>query len=125
MFSLVLAACDNFSFSQDCLNTIENQGIKANNPGFISSTNIGDFLNGPYKITTLLFFLAGGLIAFYIVSAGIGLMTSQGNPAAVAANKQKIMNALFGVILMFAAYWIVQLAGIILGLPGITDTFPQ
>lgn len=125
MYSLVLAACDNFTFSVDCLNAVENQGVKSNNPGFLSSTNIGDFLNGPYKITNLLFFAAGGIIAFMVVSAGIGLMTSQGNPAAIASNKQKLMNALMGLILMFAAYWIVQLAGLILGLPGITDTFPQ
>ncbi|GEM_PF-627364 len=124
MLSTILAqGCSGFTFSQDCLQQIENQGIKPNNPGFISTNDIGDFFNGSYRITNLFFFFAGGVIAFYIISAGIGFMTSQGNPQAVAASKQKLINAFAGFFLLFSAYWIVQLAGAILGLEGITQTF--
>lgn len=119
MFGIVLAACDKFKFSVDCLDTIQQSA------GYQSPKDINALFEGPFGITALIFMIAGLLIGIYIISAGIGFMTSQGNPQAIAANRQKLINAFAGFILLFAAYWIVQLVGTILGLQGITQSFPQ
>lgn len=126
-FSTIFAApasnCEDFAFNVDCLSMIEAKGIMANNPGYLVRANIGSFFSGTFGITNLLFVVAGLLILFYTISAGIGFMTSQGDPAGVAANKQKLTNALAGFVLLLSAYWIVKLAATLLGLGGITATF--
>ncbi len=50
-------------------------------------------------------------------------MTSGGDPKAVQSAKSKITNALIGFVIVFAAYWIVQLIASILGLEAITNIF--
>lgn len=67
--------------------------------------------------------LAGILFLVYIVYGGISLMLSQGDPKAIESSKAKITNGLIGFIVVFCAYWIVQLAGNILGLNDIVNTF--
>lgn len=50
-------------------------------------------------------------------------MLSGGDPKKAAAAKSIISTAIMGIIIIFAAYWIVQLVGRILGLTQISLTF--
>ena len=70
-----------------------------------------------------LFPLAGILLLLYLLLGGFSLMTSGGDPKAVQGAKSKITNALIGFVIIFAAYWIVQLVASILGLEAITNIF--
>ncbi len=120
MLSTVLAqvAAPN-PFTKDTFTTLE-----GSIPGFrFAGGNVSAFFTGQYGISTLVFFVAGAIIVLYSISAGIGLMLSQGDPSAVSANKQKLTNAIVGFIIVFCAYWIVQIVGLILGAQGILDTF--
>lgn len=66
---------------------------------------------------------AGILLLFYLVIGGFSLMSSAGDPKAAQAAKGRITSALIGFVIVFAAYWIVQIVGIILGLPDIGKIF--
>lgn len=63
-----------------------------------------------------IFFFAGLALLIYIILGGYRLMFSQGDPKAIAEGKSKVTSALIGFIIIFTAFWIVQLAGSVLGL---------
>jgi hypothetical protein len=46
---------------------------------------------------------------------GLGLMTSAGDPKKVEASKHRITNAIIGIVIIFASYWIIQLVSTLLG----------
>lgn len=83
-------------------------------------TNIGMLISTALK---LVFPAAGILLLFYLVLGGFSLMTSGGDPKAMQAAKGRITSALIGFVIVFAAYWIVQIVGIILGLTDIQNIF--
>src|SRR5688572_3817050 len=56
------------------------------------------------------------LLLVYLVLGGLGMMTSKGDPKAMQAAQGKITNALLGFVIIFIAYFVVQLFGQILGL---------
>lgn len=92
------------------LNQIQKTALPNFNYGSSSLGNIvSDLL--PY-----LFSIAGILVLIYLIFGGIQLMTSAGDPKAVESAKGKITNALIGFVIVFAAYWIVQIVGGVLGL---------
>ena len=74
-------------------------------------------------ILPYIFFFAGLLLLIYIIIGGYRLMFSQGDPKSIADGKTKVTQALIGFIIIFAAYWIVQLVGMVLGLDAITNAF--
>jgi hypothetical protein len=82
--------------------------------------NIGSIIS---SFLNYLFPLAGILLLLYLLFGGFGLMTSGGDPKAVQGAKSKITNALVGFLIIFAAYWIVQLVASILGLEAIKNIF--
>lgn len=95
--------------------------IQGQIPGFkFASSTIGDILSAllPY-----IFAISGVLLLFFLVSGGIKLMTSRGDPKGIAQANSQIMFAVIGFLIVFAAYWITQLAGLTLNLKGITDIF--
>lgn len=67
--------------------------------------------------------IAGFLLLLYAVSAGYQILTSSGDPKALAQARDKITNAIVGFIIMFSSYWIVQLVARILKLQKIIDIF--
>lgn len=107
-------------FSKATFTTLE--GSIAPNFRF-AGANVSAFFTGQYGISTLVFFIAGAIIVLYSISAGLGLMMSRGDPAAVNSSKQKLTNAIVGFIIVFCAYWIVQIVGLVLGAQGILQTF--
>lgn len=69
------------------------------------------------------FTFAGILLLLYLLMGGFQLMTSQGNPKAVEAGKAKIMYALYGFVIVFIAFWIVQIIGLLFGIDAIATIF--
>ncbi len=94
------------------------QSAGLDSPNYPST--IGDVISTALKFV---FPAAGILLLVYLIAAGFSLMTSAGDPKAVAAAKGRITSALIGFIIIFAAYWIVQIVGIILGLGDIKTIF--
>lgn len=85
-----------------------------------NSANLGEIISGllPYLFTG-----AGLLLLLYLIYGGLQLMLSRGDPKAVESAKGKITGALIGFIIVFAAYWLVQIIASILGLKNILDIF--
>ncbi len=94
-----LAFGPNFNFKDATLGTIVQKAI----PWIFGSAGIG--------------------LLLYLIYGGFHLMTSGGEPKAMQEAKGKITNALVGFIIIFVAYWIVQIVGRVFGLTGITDIF--
>lgn len=89
---------------------------------------LGDLLstqNGIGLITpvALIFFATGLFFLINILLAGFALMTSAGNPQGIEAARVRITNSIVGLLLVFTAYFIVQIVGTVLNLPGITGEF--
>lgn len=57
----------------------------------------------------LIFSIAGIFLLLYLVWGGFDFLTSMGDPKKAASAQGKITNAVIGFVIIFAAYWIVQL----------------
>jgi hypothetical protein len=81
---------------------------------------LGEVVSGllPY-----LFAGAGLLLLLYLLLGGFQLMTSAGDPKKMQEAKGKLTNAFVGFIIIFIAYWLVQIVGTILGIEAITNIF--
>jgi hypothetical protein len=82
---------------------------------------LGDLTSVGSTITSLMdyvFVIAGILLLFMIIASGYTLMTSAGNPETMAKGKSRLTAALVGFILVFAAFWILQIVEVFLGVPG-------
>jgi hypothetical protein len=89
------------------------------NPVFTSNT-ISAIINR--SIPFILAFAGIGLL-LVIIGGGFTLLTSAGDAKKMEAGKQQITNGVIGFILILTAYWLVQIAGNILGFKSITDSF--
>jgi uncharacterized membrane protein YvlD (DUF360 family) len=78
-----------------------------------SQSTLGDIISAllPYLLT-----LAGLGLFLYLITAGFAYMTSAGDPKKTQAAREKITNALIGLIVIFVAYWLIQILEKILGL---------
>jgi len=68
-------------------------------------------------ISTILpnvFVVAGLIIFFFIVLGGFTMITNAGNPEKQKEGSQMLTGALIGFAIIFGAYWLVQLVGLIL-----------
>src|SRR5260370_264571 len=83
---------------------------------FNVDTSIGKIISAAIP---WIFTIAGMLLLIYLIFGGLQLMLSQGDPKAAGAAKSHITNALIGFVIIFIAYWVVQLFGLVLGLSGI------
>ncbi|OGM74287.1 hypothetical protein A2382_04465 [Candidatus Woesebacteria bacterium RIFOXYB1_FULL_38_16] len=109
------------NLAQIDFNALENAAA----PNFASGT-IGDLFSGSstaYNIVFLIFFFAGTLLLFYLIYGGFIIMTSRADPKKQQQAKGIITDAMTGFIIVFLAFFLVQLAGILLKLPGITNIF--
>lgn len=66
--------------------------------------------------------LAGLGLLLMIISAGYTFMTSAGDAKKMESGKQRLTYATLGFIIIFGAYWLVQILGIMFG-TGITSGF--
>lgn len=61
--------------------------------------------------------IAGIILLLFMVFGGISMIAGAGNqnPEQVAKGRQVVTSALIGFIIVFAAYWIVQLIEVLTG----------
>lgn len=90
--------------------------IKINDLGLSFGSIISSIL--PYIFT-----IAGIILLAYLIFGGFQFMLSGGDPKATQSAKSHITNALIGFVIIFVAFWIVQILGSIFGLTKITDIF--
>ena len=81
----------------------------------------GDLGGIIYKLIPYIFGAAGIALLIYIILGGYQIMISGGDPKNIAAGKSKITNAIVGFIIIFVAYWIVQIIATMLGLKTISQ----
>lgn len=70
------------------------------------------------NVLTAALSLAGIILIVYFIIGGIGIMAGAGNdnPEQAAKGKKAATSAAIGFVVVFAAYWIVQLIEVITGL---------
>lgn len=83
-------------------------------------TNLGAIISA---VIPYLFGAAGLLLLLYLIWGGFSYMLSQGDPKAAESAKQKITNALVGFVIIFVAYWLVQILGMVLGITQFQQIF--
>lgn len=87
---------------------------------FDTSLSLGNIVGNmiPYIFT-----IAGILLFLYLIWGGFDLMLSAGDPKKAQSANGKITGALIGFVIVFSAYWIVQLTANLLGIQVIKDIF--
>ncbi|HPT66384.1 MAG TPA: hypothetical protein PK257_03720 [Candidatus Woesebacteria bacterium] len=74
--------------------------------------SVGDIISGllPY-----VYVIAGIILLLMLISGGIGLMTSAGNPDKSKAARGKITGGLIGFAIIFISYFVAKIAEAVLG----------
>jgi succinate dehydrogenase/fumarate reductase cytochrome b subunit len=90
-------------------------GTTGSSSTFQSLTGVAALVSIFLKIA---FVLAGLILLFYFILGGIGMISSAGknDPKAAEQAKATITSAVIGFIVVFTAYWIVELIGKLLGI---------
>ncbi len=92
-----------------------NEGI-ANKTGYGS---IGEFITA---ILPNVLMVAGLLLFFLLIGGGFAIITSGNDPQQKAQGSKAITAAIIGFILVFAAFWIIQIVQYITGVPILEGT---
>jgi len=79
----------------------------------LKNSNIGDIIS---KVLPYVFVVAGLILLFMLILGGIQLMTSAGDPDKTKAGYGRIIHAFIGFIIVFVAYFVAQLAEVMLGI---------
>jgi len=77
-----------------------------------SSTKIAEIVS---LLLPYIFVIAGLLLLFSIISGGFSMMTAGDNVDGAKKAKLKITSALIGFVILFAAFWIMQIIEVMLG----------
>lgn len=66
-----------------------------------------------------IFVLAGIILLFLLIFGGVAIIlgAGKGNEERIQQGKQTITSALIGFLVVFAAYWIIQIVEIVTGIP--------
>lgn len=75
------------------------------------------------RAVPFVFAFAGIGLLLMILGAGFGMLTSAGDPKKLEGAKGRLTNAVIGFLIIFVSYWLVQLAGIVFGIPEIGTIF--
>lgn len=75
------------------------------------------------RAVPFIFAFAGIGLLLMLINAGFNFLTSAGDPKKLEMGKQRLTYAIVGFLVIFTAYWAVQLAGIIFGVAEIQSTF--
>lgn len=92
-------------------------------PAGFKFKNIAEVISGPTGIIQYVFVLSGIALLIVILSAGFTLLTSAGDAKAMEKGKKGLTNGIVGFLIIFVAYWLVQISGIVFGIKDITDIF--
>lgn len=86
------------------LPTPENQNLEGSGTGEEILSDIAQ------RVINIIFLLAGILAVIYLLWSGVQYITAGGNADRVKAARQGIINAVIGIIILFAAFFIVRFA---------------
>ncbi|HCM82471.1 MAG: hypothetical protein UW37_C0007G0024 [Candidatus Gottesmanbacteria bacterium GW2011_GWA2_44_17] len=75
------------------------------------------------KAFPFIFALAGVGLLLMIIAAGFTLMTSAGDAKKMESGKNRLTFAIVGFLVIFTAFWVVQLFGIMFGVEPIQKLF--
>ncbi|HBU21643.1 TPA: hypothetical protein DEB02_01725 [Candidatus Beckwithbacteria bacterium] len=67
-------------------------------------------------VIPFVFVIAGIILLGMIVAGGFTIFTSAGNPEKIKKGQGMIVSGLVGFLIIFAAYWIIELLQITLGI---------
>lgn len=70
------------------------------------------------RVLPFVFFGSAILLLIYMLTGGLQLMTSRGDPKGIATAWAKITNALIGFIIVFMAYFLTSIIGQMFGITG-------
>lgn len=99
------------------LNTIQQDAFGRSLP-----KNLADLINKS-NIFVYIFGAAGIALLIYMVTGGLQMMTSRGDPKAMQGAQAKITNALLGFVIIIIAFAVVTLIGQLFGLGSFADIF--
>jgi len=67
------------------------------------------------SLLTYVFPIAGLILLVMLILGGFELLTSGGNPDTVKAGQGKVVSALIGFLIVFVAWWLMQIIETVLG----------
>ena len=85
-----------------------------------NGVNIGSIIGSALQY---IFAFAGFALLLMLISAGFTFLTSAGDAKKMTAGKQRLTNAVLGFLIIFAAYWLVLIAGRIFGISEVGNIF--
>ncbi len=88
------------------LPTYEGTGFK------YADSNVGAIFG---DVLSYVYIFAGLILLLMLISGGVGLMTSGGNPDKMKAGYGRITSALIGFLIVFISYIVVKIVESILG----------
>ena len=100
--------------------TVNFPGLEQAASPHLAGLNIGTILS---RLLLYIFPFAGLIMLLYFLSGGYKYLLSRGDPKALAEAKGAITTAIIGFIIVFAAFWIVQIIGVAFGIEQITVIF--
>ena len=104
------------AFAQGLLDKINIQDAQNNIAPKIKLGNITDLLTGGFPLLNLIFFIIGLIFFVNLISAAWSYILSQGDAKKAAAGNTKLLNAIIGLIVVFASFVIVRVVASVLGL---------
>lgn len=84
-------------------------------------SSIGDFVT---RLIPFVFAVAGIGLLLMLISAGFSFLTSAGDAKKLEQGKGQLTYAVVGFLVIFVAYWIVQIAGYMFGITEFARIFP-
>jgi hypothetical protein len=88
-------------------------GYLINDPLSGKFSDLGDIIS---SLIPYIFGLAGLALLLILIWGGFEMMTSAGDPKKMESAKGRLTGAVVGFIIIFAAYWLVQILEVIFGL---------
>ena len=85
-------------------------------PASIGLPDIGTFGDLVSNIWELFLYGAGILLFFYFLLGGFKYLTAGGDDKAVQTAKKMLTNAITGILIIFATYWIVLIIQEVIGI---------
>lgn len=99
---------------------VNDADFDALNPLVIAGSTQADNFKTPggllNQVLVFAFPMAGLILFSMLLWGGFSMLSGSASKNSIEAGKQRITAALLGFLMLFVAYWIVQLAGTILGI---------
>ena len=104
------------------LQTLTFPGDKVKIEGPITAETIDKNFGGQLTLGSIIsraldyvFPFAGLILLIMLIIGGFQILLSKGNPEAVKAGQDKVVSALIGFVIIFLAYWLMQIIQTVLG----------